>query len=192
MNVLVLDSSTSTLFLGLLVNGQPKDYFVETLDRQQSEWMLPRLISFLQKHGLTMQDVHGFVVGDGPGSFTGVRLALTLVKTFALLQPIPVYPISSLQLFAIAPLSVVWLDARSERMYVGVYARNLVHVSPMVLPMKEKHTITDAYPNATWITPAQACLQPQQILNHIASLIAHLLPLADVHKLNPRYLKDLV
>jgi tRNA threonylcarbamoyl adenosine modification protein YeaZ len=192
MNLLVLDSSTGTLFLGLLVNGEPKDYLVETLDRQQSEWMVPRLMSFLKKNQLTMQEVNAFVVGDGPGSFTGVRLGLTLVKTFALLKPMPVYPISSLQLFALAPLSVVWLDARSDRMYVGVYERDHIHVGPMVLSMTEKHTLTNAYPQATWITPAQACLQPQQILNHLAILLPHLQPLGDVHKLNPRYLKDLV
>ncbi len=189
--VLVIDSSTPILFLGLLNKGQPVDSLVETLDRQQSEWMVPRVISFLLRHQLKMSDLQAIVVGDGPGSFTGVRLSLTLVKTLGLLKPINVYPISSLHLFAFDPLSAVWMDARGERMYLGVYEKAKVHVAPMILEMRHKKMIVDTYPNATWITPASACQQPNLILSHVASLIKSLTPLKDVHQLNPRYLKDL-
>ena len=189
--VLVIDSSTPILFLGLLNKGQPVDSLVETLDRQQSEWMVPRVISFLLRHQLKMSDLQAIVVGDGPGSFTGVRLSLTLVKTLCLLKPINVYPISSLHLFAFDPLSAVWMDARGERMYLGVYEKAKVHVAPMILEMRHKKMIVDTYPNATWITPASACQQPNLILSHVASLIKSLTPLKDVHLLNPRYLKDL-
>jgi tRNA threonylcarbamoyl adenosine modification protein YeaZ len=189
--VLVIDSSTSILFLGLLNQGQPIDTLVETLDRQQSEWMIPKVISFLHRHQLKLSDLQAIVVGDGPGSFTGVRLSLTLVKTLGLLKPITVYPISSLHLFAFDPLSAVWMDARGERMYLGVYEKANVHVAPMILEMRHKKMIVDAYPNATWITPASACLQPNLILSHVDSLMQSLTPLHDVHQLNPRYLKDL-
>ena len=189
--VLVIDSSTPILFLGLLNKGQPVDSLVETLDRQQSEWMVPKVISFLLRHQLKMSDLQAIVVGDGPGSFTGVRLSLTLVKTLCLLKPINVYPISSLHLFAFDPLSAVWMDARGERMYLGVYEKAKVHVAPMILEMRHKKMIVDTYPNATWITPASACQQPNLILSHVASLIKSLTPLKDVHQLNPRYLKDL-
>ena len=189
--VLVIDSSTPILFLGLLNKGQPVDSLVETLDRQQSEWMVPKVISFLLRHQLKMSDLQAIVVGDGPGSFTGVRLSLTLVKTLGLLKPINVYPISSLHLFAFDPLSAVWMDARGERMYLGVYEKAKVHLAPMILEMRHKKMIVDTYPNATWITPASACQQPNLILSHVASLIKSLTPLKDVHQLNPRYLKDL-
>jgi tRNA threonylcarbamoyl adenosine modification protein YeaZ len=189
--VLVIDSSTPILFLGLLNKGQPVDSLVETLDRQQSEWMVPKVISFLLRHQLKLSDLQSIIVGDGPGSFTGVRLSLTLVKTLSLLKPINVYPISSLHLFAFDPLSAVWMDARGKRMYLGVYEKAKVHVAPMILEMRHKQMIVDAYPKATWITPASACQKPNLILTHVASLIQFLTPLKDIHQLNPRYLKDL-
>jgi tRNA threonylcarbamoyl adenosine modification protein YeaZ len=189
--VLVIDSSTPILFLGLFNHGQPLDSAVETLDRQQSEWMVPKVISFLGRHQLKLSDLDAVVVGDGPGSFTGVRLSLTLVKTLGLFKPITIYPISSLQLFAIEPLSVVWMDARGERMYLGVYEKNKVHVAPMILEMGSRQKMVEAYPKATWITPSIACQQPHQILTHVASLMSVLAPLKDVHQLNPRYLKDI-
>jgi tRNA threonylcarbamoyladenosine biosynthesis protein TsaB len=190
--VLVIDSSTPILFLGLLEQGQPKDTHIETLDRKQSEMMVPNIISFLDRHHLKLGDLQAIVVGDGPGSFTGVRLALTLVKTLALLKPIAIYPISSLQLFAIDPLSAVWMDARGDRMYLGVYEKNIIHVAPMILEMRLKKMMVDAYPKATWLTPALACLKPNQILEHVASLMMDLKPLNDIHQLNPRYLKDIL
>lgn len=190
--VLVIDSSTPILFLGLLEQGQPKDTHIETLDRKQSEMMVPNIMSFLDRHHLKLGDLQAIVVGDGPGSFTGVRLALTLVKTLALLKPIAIYPISSLQLFAIDPLSAVWMDARGERMYLGVYEKNIIHVAPMILEMRLKKMMIDAYPKATWLTPALACLKPNQILEHVASLMMDLKPLKDIHQLNPRYLKDIL
>jgi tRNA threonylcarbamoyl adenosine modification protein YeaZ len=154
--------------------------------------MVPNIMSFLGRHHLQLSDLQAIVVGDGPGSFTGVRLALTLVKTLGLLKPMAIYPISSLHLYAIEPLSAVWIDARGERMYLGVYEKNLIHVTPMVLEMRHKQMIIDAYPKATWITPAMACLKPNQILTHVASLILSMKPLNDVHLLNPRYLKDIL
>jgi tRNA threonylcarbamoyl adenosine modification protein YeaZ len=190
--VLVIDSSTPILFLGLLEQGQPKDTHIETLDRKQSEMMVPNIMSFLDRHHLKLGDLQAIVVGDGPGSFTGVRLALTLVKTLALLKPMAIYPISSLQLFAIDPLSAVWMDARGERMYLGVYEKNIIHVAPMILEMRLKKMMIDAYPKATWLTPALACLKPNQILEHVASLMMDLKPLKDIHQLNPRYLKDIL
>lgn len=190
--VLVIDSSTPILFLGLLKQGQPLDSAVETLDRLQSEWMVPKVLSFLLRHQLKLSDLQAIVVGDGPGSFTGVRLSLTLVKTLGLLKPISVYPISSLHLFAIDSLSTVWMDARGERMYLGVYENAKVHVAPMILEMRHKKMIVDAYPNATWITPSIACTKPNLILGHVALLMKSIPPLSDVHQLNPRYLKDLV
>ncbi len=190
--VLVIDSSTPILFLGLLDQGQPKDSQIETLDRKQSEWMIPNLIAFLGRHQLQLSDLQAIVVGDGPGSFTGVRLALTLVKTIGLLKPIMIYPISSLHLFAIDPLSAVWMDARGERMYFGVYEKNIIHVAPMILEIRLKKMMIDAYPKATWLTPALACLKPNQILEHVASLMMDLKPLNDIHQLNPRYLKDIL
>jgi tRNA threonylcarbamoyl adenosine modification protein YeaZ len=183
---LVIDSSTSILFLGLLNQGQPIDTLVETLDRQQSEWMIPKVISFLLRHQLKMSDLQAIVVGDGPGSFTGVRLSLTLVKTLSLLKPITVYSISSLHLFAVDLLSAVWMDARGERMYLGVYEKANVHVAPMILEMRHKKMIVDAYPTATWITPASACQKPNLILSHVALLMQSITPLNNVHLLNPR------
>jgi tRNA threonylcarbamoyladenosine biosynthesis protein TsaB len=127
--VLIIDSSTPILFLGLLKDGQPIDSLVETLERQQSEWMIPRVISFLQRHQLKLSDLQAVVVGDGPGSFTGVRLSLTLVKTLGLLKPISIYPISSLHLFALTLcLPFGWM--REVNVCILVFMKTITSMLP--------------------------------------------------------------
>jgi tRNA threonylcarbamoyl adenosine modification protein YeaZ len=187
----VIDSSTATLFLGLLKQGQFLDAHVETLDRLQSEWMMPRLIDLLQRHHYLLHQVDAIVVGDGPGSFTGVRLALTLVKTLALLKPTNVYPIQSLQLMAVHPTSAVWLDARGGRMYLGVYQGTKIILDASIHPQTDKTDIETRHPKAKWIDASQAFSSPRLIVAQAQAWIEHTKPINDIHKLNPRYLKAL-
>jgi tRNA threonylcarbamoyl adenosine modification protein YeaZ len=188
---LVIDSSTPTLFLGLLKQGQFLDAHVETLDRLQSEWMMPRLIDLLQRHHYLLHQVDAIVVGDGPGSFTGVRLALTLVKTLALLKPTNVYPIQSLQLMAVHPTSAVWLDARGGRMYLGVYQGTKIILDATIHLQADKTDIETRHPKAKWIDASQAFSSPRLIVAQAQAWIEHTKPINDIHKLNPRYLKAL-
>jgi tRNA threonylcarbamoyladenosine biosynthesis protein TsaB len=192
MITLVIDASTPTLFLGLMQNKQVLGYHVETLARQQSEWMMPRLIDLLTTHHLTLQDVTDVIVGDGPGSFTGVRLALTLVKTFGLIHAVKVYAISSLHLMAIAPLSLVTMDARGDRDYVAVFEGPHEHLAPCVVPHADVQRLQTQYPKAQRLTPEVAFAAPDQILTHLITLKPNLSPIEDIHRLNPRYLKELL
>ena len=72
---------------------------------RQSAELLPRLLDLLDRAGGSMQDVSGLAVGLGPGSFTGLRVALALAKglAFGLGRPI-----------VGAPSLVAWLDAEPD------------------------------------------------------------------------------
>lgn len=189
---LVLDASTPTLFLGLLIDDQALNTHVETLDRLQSEFMVPRILALLAKHDLSLADITEVVVGNGPGSFTGVRLALTLVKTLGVVQPLAIYPVSSLHLFAYGPSSIIWADARGGRMYIGIYEGVKILQEPKVMLQSDMTNIVKAFPFALKRTPIEALLQPQMMLNHVQAIKKQLLPLQDIHQLAPRYLKDLI
>ncbi len=188
---LVIDSSTPTLFLGLLKDGRYLDAHVENLDRLQSEWMMPRLIELLKRHQCSLKDIDAVIVGDGPGSFTGVRLALTFVKTLALLKPTKVYAISSLQLMGIYQTSAVWLDARGGRMYLGVYQGSIVLLDASIHAQADKSVLEKRFPKAIWIEGAQAFQSPRLIVSQAQFCLESTKPLEDIHKLNPRYLKTL-
>ena len=189
---LILDSSTPTLFLGLLREGVVLGHLVETLDRKHAEWMLPRILGFINKFNLKLSDITDVIVGHGPGSFTGVRLALTLIKTWALIQPLRVFPISTMQLFAYEPDVIMSLDARGERRYVGVYQGTQMLMSPRVVTDKDFPSLQLQFPTFTSITIEAALHQPILVLQHIKALASVLKPLLDIQTLNPLYLKELL
>ncbi len=54
----------------------------------------------LEEVKLTFQDLHFLAVGIGPGRFTGVRTAISAIKTLAFLLKLPIYPVDSLKIVA--------------------------------------------------------------------------------------------
>lgn len=190
--VLVLDSSTPTLFLGLIKDKQILGHHVELLERRHAELMLPRILEFLKRFNYKIEDVTDVVVGHGPGSFTGVRLALTLIKTLGLMQPLRVFPISALHLFAYEPNVIISLDARGERQYIAAYQGLKVIATPQILSNKAIPAWKLQFSNTTSLTVEEALRKPDAILQHIIHLHGGLVPLVDLQKLNPLYLKDLV
>lgn len=188
---LVLDASTPTLFLGLLCQDQVLGYHVENLDRQQSEWMMPKLIALLAQYHYQLHDIESVIVGDGPGSFTGVRLALTLVKTLGLMKPLKVYPISTLALVSIAPLSLPWIDARGGRRYVAVYQGEKVLLAPTILDAQGIEGLKQQYPQGTWLEVQPTLMEAPAILTRLLSMRHPFKAISNIQLLNPRYLKDI-
>lgn len=70
--------------------------------RRQSAELLPRLLALLEEVGRPLRDATAVAVGTGPGSFTGLRVAMALAKGLAVGLRIPIVGVPSLE---------AWLDA---------------------------------------------------------------------------------
>src|SRR5690606_16761981 len=103
-------------------------------ERNHSIRLIPAIEELLAEAGLVPTDLDGIAVGAGPGSYTGVRIAITVAKTLAWSLQIPLVSVSTLaalalggkQAFAHGGSVPVWvvpiLDARRENAYTGLYA----------------------------------------------------------------------
>ena len=128
--LLALDTSTLTLSLALLERGPPLRVIEQVHHgppRKQSE-MLPGVIQeLLLGRGVELRDVQAFIVGLGPGSFTGLRIGLATAKALAYAFRAPLAGASSLAAAALDgpegrelwPIAV----ARQQELYVGRYRR---------------------------------------------------------------------
>lgn len=95
--IVSLDTSTLTLSLALLeLGGRVVEHRLVGPPKRQSEILPGEIQSLLAAHGKTLQDVTGFVVGLGPGSFTGLRIGLATIKGLAFALKVPVAGVSSL------------------------------------------------------------------------------------------------
>ncbi|MEA5017685.1 MAG: tRNA (adenosine(37)-N6)-threonylcarbamoyltransferase complex dimerization subunit type 1 TsaB [Erysipelotrichaceae bacterium] len=118
---LCLDTAHKYLVVGLIQDDKVIYRFMEECWKKQSEMIMPVIDKAFKDCGLKPTDIDEIVISVGPGSFTGVRIALTIAKVLGSVASIPIYTLSTLQLYAGLEDALVLLDARSSRAYVGRY-----------------------------------------------------------------------
>jgi tRNA threonylcarbamoyladenosine biosynthesis protein TsaB len=102
-HLLAIDTSTARASIALAVGEQ--FYHAEQHNiREHAKFVLPMISELLTQSGITMANLDGIVLGRGPGSFTGLRIACSVVKGLAYPHQLPVYPVSS--------LAAIYEDAR--------------------------------------------------------------------------------
>jgi len=98
--------------------------------RQQVSLLVPTIEAALGDAGVTRGDLSAVVVGSGPGSFTGVRVAASTAKGLVFGSNTPLWTLSSLLGAALDPgwgdetwgARAVAFDARSDRVYAAIFA----------------------------------------------------------------------
>lgn len=95
-----LDTSTAALTIALLKDGKVIGESSTEADRNHSIRLLPDIQELLAKHGQKAAGLSGIAVGRGPGSYTGIRMAVTAAKTLAWTLKLPLIGISSLEALA--------------------------------------------------------------------------------------------
>jgi tRNA threonylcarbamoyladenosine biosynthesis protein TsaB len=90
-----------------------------------SAQLVPQIAALLRKHGFGKQDIGGFAVASGPGSFTGLRVGLAAIKGMAEVLDKPIAAVSLLEAVAIASQDhgrvIAALDAGRNEAYLGEY-----------------------------------------------------------------------
>ena len=191
---ILLDSSNTSLTVGLAKD----DILLESISYEawqtQSEHMIPELDKLLDKYNVARNQISDVVVAIGPGSYTGVRIAITIAKTIAAVLPVKVYAISSLrcQKDGKNP-SICVINARSGRSYFGVYEDDKVLVEDMILTNDKVQEYINEHPdyvvcgNATYLGVNGK--QPN-IARELLSLKKVVAPVADPLAVKPVYMKD--
>jgi len=90
-----------------------------------SAQLVPQISALLAKHGFTKNDIGGFVVVSGPGSFTGLRVGLAAIKALAEILGKPIAAVSLLEAIALNSGAqgniTALLDAGRNEVYLGEY-----------------------------------------------------------------------
>lgn len=126
MIVLSVDSSSKVATVALLKEDVLIGEYILNDKREHSILLMPMIENILKESNLTINDIDGFVVSKGPGSFTGLRIGMATVKGLSLGSSKPYISISSLDSLAynmigfnglICPI----MDALRENVYTGLY-----------------------------------------------------------------------
>lgn len=159
MKILTFDTSTQQCSVALSYNDEIRDVSLDA-PNQHAELILPLIETLLKEAGLSLAQIDVIGFGRGPGSFTGLRIAASLVQGLACVHDIPVAPISTLQTLAQAAYrnlgaeqAAVAMDARMQQIYWGTFVLN----SQKIMTLAGVETVIDPS-TATLTTPGWAAI----------------------------------
>lgn len=129
MKVLGIDTSTRVATISIIDEEGVIGEYSLSKDMSHSEKLMPMVEEVLKNIDLKVKDIDLFAVGLGPGSFTGLRIGLASIKSFAHLFNKPIIGVSTLEslaynMYLTSGLIVPMLDARRDRVYTGLYRFN--------------------------------------------------------------------
>lgn len=122
MNLLAIDTSSRVTVLGLQQGDDIHDRTSDAVNSHSRE-ILPAIESLLGDVGIAPAELDGIVFGQGPGSFTGLRIAVGVVQGLCYGLDIPAVPVSSMACLAQAVAREDNQEGNQTRVFVGLTAR---------------------------------------------------------------------
>lgn len=154
--ILALDTATEACSAAVVIDGVVVAKRFELAPRRHAELILSQLDAVLKEAGIRLQQLDALAYGCGPGAFTGVRLAASVVQGVAFAADLPVIPVSDLAAlayeahleFAVEHLACA-IDARMGEVYWACYRADTVDgvrllgsefvVKPDAIPIPQGH-----------------------------------------------------
>ena len=128
--ILAIETATAACSAALSIDGEVEERYA-LAPRQHAALILPMVESLLASAELTVTQLDALAFGQGPGAFTGVRIAASVAQGIAFAANLPVVPVSTLAALAGSAMReaggshvMVALDARMHEVYWGVYTRD--------------------------------------------------------------------
>lgn len=121
--ILALETATGACSAALWWDGECREELRLTANRH-AEVLIPMAQELLDRTSHRYDDLDALAFGSGPGSFTGLRIAIAVTQGLALAAGCPVVPVSSLLAIAArvdAPRVLAAIDARMSQVYWNVY-----------------------------------------------------------------------
>jgi len=125
-SLLGIDSSNAACSCALWIDGDCRQRY-EVAPRGHGLLLLPMVESLLDEAGIALNALDALVLGRGPGSFTGLRIATGMIQGLAYAIDRPVVPVSSLAALAQGvdgEQILAAFDARMDEVYWGAYQRD--------------------------------------------------------------------
>jgi tRNA threonylcarbamoyladenosine biosynthesis protein TsaB len=123
MKLLAIETAFEACSVALCVDGECRERF-EVAPRGHAERLLPWVEALLAEAELPLSALDAIAFSQGPGSFTSLRIGISVTQGLAFGAGLPVVPVSSLATLALAagvPRALVAMDARMGEVYAGAY-----------------------------------------------------------------------
>lgn len=219
MKIMVIDTATEACSVALDIDGLEANEF-EVCPQQHSQRLLPMIDSLLSNQGVNVSELDFLAFGQGPGSFTGVRIATGMIQGLSLGTGLNVVGVSTLAAMAQQAIMqqnaqkvAVAIDARMSEVYMAIFENQdglatLIDEEQVIAPDKAADLISEAnidcFAGTGWqaYPELQRCLTASKQIEILYPSALYMLPLArhsidsglavDAENINPVYLRDKV
>lgn len=127
IKLLAIDTATDACSVAIYLHNQILERFCIAA-RTHTRLLLPMIDDLLKEADISLAEIDAFAFGRGPGSFTGIRIACSVIQAFSFGINKPVVPVSTLRALAQgaartsgATQVFASLDARLESLYWGLF-----------------------------------------------------------------------
>lgn len=196
MKSLFINTSTRKIVIAIAVDNEIKYLYNDFNNEDISNKLMPIIDEAFKKVNIKPKDIDMIFVTNGPGSFTGIRIGLTVAKIMAWGLKIKVVPISSLELMATTKTNkkyiVPLIDARKGYVYAGLYDEKLNSI------IKDSYVLLDDFrkeienKDVYYVSDDELDFDVNETNYDILKIIEKHKDDNGInpHKLNPNYLKN--
>ena len=198
MKYLYIDTSSSYLNTALVEDNNVLASINEEFGQSLSEVVVPKIVSMFQENNIEPKDIDKIIVLNGPGSFTGIRIGITIAKVYAWSLNIPITTIDSLSAMALSSkenkIHIPMINARRGYVYGAIYdEENRILLKPQHIKQVDLEKEYQKYPNREIISNDEL-----EINEQIKSYTPDFLKIVNFYKdkeninphaVNPEYLK---
>ena len=124
MRILYIDTTTTYLYTGVVEDNRLLKEIKKEYSKDLSSVTLKNISDMLDSIHLKIKDIDKIMVVNGPGSFTGIRIGVTIAKTIAYILNKDIITISSLEAMALSSITIPIIDARREYVYGSIYDKD--------------------------------------------------------------------
>lgn len=159
-NILVFDTSSSWCSVALSANGRLY-CLAEEQPRKQAQLIMPMIDNVCQQAGIKPKELDGIAFGKGPGSFTGLRIAISVAQGLSLATGARLYGMSSMQALAWQAMKqegaehvLAIMNAHMGEVFYGAYSKLADAMTECVIPdalcRPEQVDISTLNPDLKW------------------------------------------
>ena len=153
MKYLFIDTCSNSLIISTIINNKIDYFFIDKNNNDTSS----KVMKIINEAVPDIKIIDKIFVVNGPGSFTGIRVGVTIAKTIGFCLNIPIIELSELELLATTntdtKYNVALIDARRGYVYAGIYDKDLncyledQHILLNDIKYPVDYTIINSYDN---------------------------------------------
>lgn len=130
MKRLMFDVSTHVMYVGYSKDNIMVDFSIRIAQRDHAKYLVDRIDQVLRRNKLKIEDLEEIIVGVGPGSYTGLRIAVMVAKMLAFTKHVKLRRVSSLFFMTSGYQGkiIAVMDARRGYVYSAIYENGQVIV----------------------------------------------------------------